>query len=112
MKKLLLTFFKILSIIIISSCSKTDKSLVGTTWVCHDGSETYELCFYSQQDVELSMSSYGDIESLYGTYEYNPPYIFFKFPNPESTNGGTFEGSGKIKGNTIEWTGGMIFSRI
>jgi hypothetical protein len=113
MKKALLALLSMLVLLVASSCS-TDESLVGTRWLYHtEGTdEVFELCFYSQQDVELSLTTDSTVETLYGTYEYNPPYIFFKFPKPESTNGDTLEASGKVVGNTIDWEGDMIFTRI
>lgn len=113
MRRILLFLISAISIALMSSCSKTGNSLVGTTWASDTNGqdEILELCFFSESDVELSAIIDGRItETLYGTYTYNPPYIFFKFPNPEAITA-TLEASGEIKGNKIEWDGGIIFTR-
>ena len=113
MKRFLFILISVLTIVLIPSCTKSEKSLVGTIWATNPDEDNvvYELCFYSQREVELSLSINNKIqETLYGTYEYDSPYVFCKFPNPEAISA-TFEASAKINGNKLEWDGGLIFIR-
>ena len=114
MKKILILLLSACYMTGILSCSKVEDSLVGTNWTSHTNGqdEIYELCFYTETKVELSAIINGKItETLYGTYDYKPPYVFFKFPHPEAPES-TAEASGEIKGDKLIWDGDMIFTRM
>ena len=113
MKKILILLLSVSYLTSILSCSKVEDSLVGTNWTSHTNgkAEIYELCFYTETKVELSIIIDGKItETLYGTYDYMPPYVFFKLPNPEAPSS-TVEPSAEIKGDQLIWETGMIFTR-
>lgn len=113
MKKILILLFSVCYFTGILSCSKVEDSLVGTNWTSHTNgkAEIYELCFYTETKVELSTIIDGKITgTLYGTYDYMPPYVFFKFPNPEAPSS-TVEPSGEIKEDQLIWETGMVFTR-
>ena len=113
MKKILILLLSVSCLTSILSCSKVGDSLVGTNWTSHTNgkAEIYELSFYTETKVEFSIIIDGKItETLYGTYDYMPPYVFFKLPNPEAPSS-TVEPSAEIKGNQLIWETGIIFTR-
>jgi hypothetical protein len=83
----------------LSSCSKDNGGLVGTTWVQNGYNQSYTeiISFLTYTEVEIEYEDWDDWEIISGTYTYNEPNVTITIRE----GGEAYRSTGIISGNTL-----------
>ena len=94
MKKLFLLFVSAF-LICLSSCTKENESLAGTTWIGAESGSAMQVTF-TEYDFELREINLND--RFYGTYAYHKPDVTFIVTKRIDPSGTIYTGGGSMKG--------------
>ncbi len=91
-------FLLIISLLVLglTSCSKENESIAGTTWIGAEDGSAMQITF-TQTDFELKEINLNDC--LYGTYAYHKPEVTFIITKRIDPSGNIYTGGGSMKGH-------------
>ncbi len=93
--KRLISLFSLLSLLLLSACTKSNDTLVGTSW---SGAETGAVYLLTFTQNEFTFTEEVSRQYITGDYIYEPPVVTLVVKHKYDPDGKVWSGGGNVKG--------------